>query len=65
MAILVALIRGLRWAHDADDWQFLGRFNTRSTLYILLPLSIVLAVFLVSQEIVVQTFSTYRNRKGY
>ena len=57
MAILVAFIRGLT-RHNTRD---LGNFwvdLTRSTLYILLPLSIVLALVLVSQG-VVQTFAPY------
>jgi K+-transporting ATPase ATPase A chain len=57
MAILVAFIRGLA-RHSA---RTLGNFwvdMTRSTLYILLPLSLVLALFLVSQG-VVQNFSPY------
>jgi K+-transporting ATPase ATPase A chain len=55
MAILVAFIRGLT-RHNTHN---LGNFwvdMTRSTLYILFPLSIVVAVVLVSQG-VVQTFS--------
>ena len=58
MAILVALIRGIV-RHTADT---IGNFwvdLTRSVLYILLPLSLVLAVVLVSQG-VVQTFSEYQ-----
>src|SRR5665811_1154011 len=58
MAVLVALIRGLA-RHSAST---LGNFwvdLVRSTLYILLPLALVLAVFLVSQG-VVQTFSSYK-----
>jgi K+-transporting ATPase ATPase A chain len=58
MAVLVALIRGLR----ARSAQTIGNFwadLTRSTLYILLPLAIVLAVILVSQG-VIQNFSTYQ-----
>src|SRR5215831_8218253 len=57
MAILVALIRGLarRNAHTIGNfWTDL----TRTTLYILLPLSTVLALALVSQG-VVQTFGAY------
>ncbi len=57
MAVLVALIRGL----VRRSTETIGSFwvdMTRSTLYILLPLSIVLAVFLVSQG-VVQTFNSY------
>jgi K+-transporting ATPase ATPase A chain len=57
MAILVALIRGLA----RRNAQTIGNFwadLTRSTLYILLPLSLVLAVVLVSQG-VVQTFGAY------
>ena len=55
MAILVAFIRGFT-RHNTHD---LGNFwvdMTRSTIYILLPLSIVVALVLVSQG-VVQTFS--------
>jgi K+-transporting ATPase ATPase A chain len=58
MAVLVALIRGIVH-HTAKG---LGNFwvdLTRSTLYILLPLSIVLALALVSQG-TVQTFSQYK-----
>jgi potassium-transporting ATPase potassium-binding subunit len=57
MAVLVALIRGLR----GRTIQTIGNFwvdLTRSTLYILLPLSFVLALALVSQG-VVQTFNSY------
>ena len=57
MAILVLFIRGLA-RHSAKT---LGNFwvdLTRSTLYILLPLSFVLALLLVSQG-VVQTMSPY------
>ncbi len=55
MAILIAFIRGFT-RHNTRD---LGNFwvdMTRSTLYILLPLSILVAILLVSQG-VVQTFS--------
>lgn len=55
MAVLVALIRGFT-RHTAEG---LGSFwvdLTRSALYVLLPLSFVLALLLVSQG-VVQTFS--------
>lgn len=58
MAILVALIRGLA----RQTSQTLGNFwvdLTRSTLYILLPLSMLLAIVLASQG-VVQTFSPYQ-----
>jgi potassium-transporting ATPase potassium-binding subunit len=58
MAILVAFIRGFA-RHSA---RTLGNFwadLTRGTLYILLPLSLILAVVLVSQG-VVQTFDSYR-----
>jgi K+-transporting ATPase ATPase A chain len=57
MAVLIALIRGLV-RHTS---QTIGNFwvdLTRSTLYILLPLALVLAVVLVSQG-VVQTLSPY------
>ena len=56
MAILVALIRGL----TAQTAATIGNFwvdLTRSTLYILLPLSAVLALLLVSQG-TVQTFGS-------
>jgi potassium-transporting ATPase potassium-binding subunit len=57
MAVLVALIRGF----SRHPTQTVGSFwvdLTRSTLYILLPLSLVLALALVSQG-VVQTFAPY------
>ena len=57
MAILVALIRGIV-RHTAKT---IGNFwvdLTRGTLYILLPLSLLLSVVLVSQG-VVQTFNEY------
>jgi len=58
MAVLVAFIRGLA-RHTA---QTIGNFwvdLTRSTLYILLPLSLVLALIQVSQGMV-QNFSAYQ-----
>jgi K+-transporting ATPase ATPase A chain len=57
MAILVALIRGFV-RHQAKE---IGNFwvdLTRSLVYVLLPLSLILAVVLVSQG-VVQTFKPY------
>jgi K+-transporting ATPase ATPase A chain len=57
MAVLVAFIRGLA----RRSAQTIGSFwvdLTRTTLYILLPLSLVLALALVSQG-VVQTFGPY------
>jgi K+-transporting ATPase ATPase A chain len=57
MAVMVALVRGL----SRKSTSTLGNFwvdLTRSTLYILLPLSVVWAVVFVSQG-VVQTFSAY------
>jgi K+-transporting ATPase ATPase A chain len=57
MAVLVALIRGFA----RRSAQTIGNFwvdLTRTTLYILLPLSFVLALVLVSQG-VVQTFKPY------
>ena len=59
MAVLVALIRGFK-RHSADT---IGNFwfdLTRSTLYILIPLSLIWSLLLVSQG-VVQTFSEYKN----
>jgi K+-transporting ATPase ATPase A chain len=58
MAVLVAFIRSLA----RQTAQTIGNFwvdLTRTTLYILLPLAIVLAMVLVSQG-VVQTFSPYK-----
>jgi K+-transporting ATPase ATPase A chain len=58
MAVLVALIRGIA-RHTTRD---IGNFwvdLTRSTLYILLPLALVLSLALISQG-VVQTFSPYQ-----
>ncbi|MBK9747933.1 MAG: potassium-transporting ATPase subunit KdpA [Chloroflexi bacterium] len=58
MAVLVALFRGL----SRRTTSVIGNFwvdLTRSTLYILLPLSIILALLLVSQG-VVQTFDNYQ-----
>ena len=59
MATLVALIRGFT-RRNADT---IGNFwvdLTRSTLYILMPLSLILALVLVGQG-VVQTFSPYQS----
>ncbi|MES2364941.1 MAG: potassium-transporting ATPase subunit KdpA [Pseudomonadota bacterium] len=59
MAVLVALIRGLA-RHSAET---IGNFwvdMTRSIVYILLPLSVLLALVLVSQG-VVQNFSEYKS----
>jgi len=57
MAVLVAMIRGFQRVQApgiGNFWQDL----TRGTLYILLPLSLVFALFLVGQG-VVQTFKPY------
>ncbi|KAB8146049.1 potassium-transporting ATPase subunit KdpA [Chloroflexia bacterium SDU3-3] len=59
MAVLVALIRGI----SRRSAQTLGSFwvdMTRSTIYILLPLSVALALIQTSQG-VVQTFSAYQD----
>jgi K+-transporting ATPase ATPase A chain len=59
MAVLIALIRGL----TRRSAQTIGNFwvdLTRSTLYILLPLSLLLAIVLVSQG-VVQNFRPYQS----
>jgi K+-transporting ATPase ATPase A chain len=58
MAILVAFIRGLARRKAATIGNFWVDL-TRTTLYILLPLSLILALVLVSQG-VVQTLSPYR-----
>jgi len=58
MAVMVAMIRGIA-RHTTRD---IGNFwvdLTRTTLYILLPLSVVWALLLVSQG-VVQTFGNYK-----
>ena len=58
MAVLVALIRGF----TRRNMDCIGNFwvdITRSTLYILMPLSLILALVLVGQG-VVQTFSPYQ-----
>jgi K+-transporting ATPase ATPase A chain len=59
MAVLVALIRGFARHHSATIGNFWVDL-VRGTLYILLPMSFVLALVLVSQG-VVQTFSRYRD----
>jgi K+-transporting ATPase ATPase A chain len=58
MAVLVALIRGIARRSSSTIGSFWVDL-TRSTLYIMLPLSIVLATVLVSQG-VVQTFKSYQ-----
>ena len=58
MAVLIALIRGI----VRHNTKGIGNFwvdLTRTTLYILLPLSLVVALMLVSQGIV-QTMSPYK-----
>ena len=58
MAVLIALIRGLR-ARSATSIGNFWADLTRTTLYILLPLAIIGGLFLVSQG-VVQTFNPYQ-----
>jgi K+-transporting ATPase ATPase A chain len=58
MAVLVAVIRGFTRRTAGSIGNFWVDL-TRSTLYILLPLSLILAVLLVSQG-VVQNFSPYK-----
>lgn len=58
MAVLVALIRGFTRRKASEIGNFYVDF-TRSTLYILVPISLVLAIILVSQG-VVQSFSPYK-----
>jgi K+-transporting ATPase ATPase A chain len=58
IAVLVAFIRGFARRSSATIGNFWADL-VRSTLYILLPLSLVLALVLVSQG-VVQTFDPYR-----
>ena len=58
MAVLAALIRGFVRREASQIGNFWVDL-TRSTLYVLLPLSLVLAIVLVSQG-VVQSFASYR-----
>jgi potassium-transporting ATPase potassium-binding subunit len=61
MAVMLALIRGLRRRPGGGGGVTLGSFwvdLTRSILYVLLPLSLILAVLLMSQG-VVQSLSGY------
>ena len=58
MAVLVAVTRGFVRRQTQQIGNFYVDF-TRSTLYILLPLSVLLAVALISQG-VVQSFSAYQ-----
>jgi potassium-transporting ATPase potassium-binding subunit len=58
IAVLVALIRGFRSRTATDIGNFWVDL-TRSTLYVLLPLSLVLALLLVGQG-VVQSFRPYQ-----
>jgi K+-transporting ATPase ATPase A chain len=58
MAVLVALIRGIS-RHETNKLGSFWADLVRGTLYILLPLSLVLALALVSQG-VVQSFSAYK-----
>jgi K+-transporting ATPase ATPase A chain len=59
MAVLVALIRGFVRRNASTIGNFWVDI-TRSTLYVLLPLSLLLAIVLISQG-VVQTFAPYRS----
>ncbi|TAN72140.1 MAG: potassium-transporting ATPase subunit KdpA, partial [Gallionella sp.] len=59
MAVLVALIRGFARRNTGTIGNFWVDM-TRSTLYVLLPLSLILALLLVGQG-VVQTFSPYQS----
>jgi K+-transporting ATPase ATPase A chain len=58
MAVLVALIRGIA-RHETDQLGSFWADLVRGTLYILIPLCLVLALLLVSQG-VVQTFAAYK-----
>ena len=58
MAVLVAMIRGFQRTHTNGIGNFWADM-TRSTLYILLPLSFLIALVLVGQG-VVQTFKPYQ-----
>ena len=59
MAVAYALVRGF----SARSVKSIGNFwvdTTRSTLYVLLPLSLIFAVFLMGQG-VIQNFSSYKD----
>lgn len=58
MAVAYALIRGFK-RHSAESIGNFWHDITRSTLYVLLPLSALFAVFLTSQG-VIQNFSAYQ-----
>ncbi len=63
IAVFLALTRGIVRKSGQKSEKTLGNFwadLTRSTVYVLLPLSIVLAVVLISQG-VVQTFAPYQD----
>lgn len=59
IAVLLALVRGFRVRQSAQVGNFWVDL-TRSTLYVLLPLSLVLALLLAGQG-VVQSFRPYQN----
>lgn len=59
MAVLVALVRGFVRRQSSEIGNFHVDF-TRSTLYILLPLALLLSILLMSQG-VVQSFSHYQS----
>ncbi len=61
MSLAVAFIRGIARRESKTVGNFWVDL-TRSTLYVLLPLSVVMALFLVSQG-VVQSFSSYTQAK--
>jgi potassium-transporting ATPase potassium-binding subunit len=58
IAVLIALVRGLVRRQVAEIGNFWVDF-TRATLYVLLPLSLLLAIVLISQG-VVQSFAPYK-----
>jgi K+-transporting ATPase ATPase A chain len=62
IAIAVALARGLTRKGDGSRWGTIGNFwvdLTRATVYVLLPLSLVLALVFVSQGMI-QNFAPYQ-----
>src|SRR3954467_6399169 len=66
IAVALALSRGLTRKRGPDAPKTVGNFwvdLVRSTLYVLLPLSFVAALFFVSQG-VIQNFSAYREVTG-
>ena len=63
IAIAAALVRGIARDKAVVPGQLLDRSDTGARLYLLLPICLVFAVFLVSQGRI-QNFSGYRTARG-